>query len=138
MSETTSPDLHRSRSPRPPRSHWLPRRFPPRRSSWAATAREILPSASSPFFGAYRLLLRVLRFRAGGVDLSFPIREAVASPMIQTPASGTCFLAGYFSHQNVYGHSFPSALSFSLLPLFPPFLSRNKAARGPTGFLDGA
>jgi len=58
--------------------------------------------------------------------------------MIQTPASGTCFLAGYFSHQNVYGHSFPSALSFSILPLFPPFLSRNKAARGPTGFLDGA
>src|SRR6266850_2610344 len=54
--------------------------------------------------------------------------------MIQTPVSGTCFITGYISHQNVYGHSFPSAALISILPFVSPVPFTKQGRPRPDGF----
>ena len=58
--------------------------------------------------------------------------------MIQTPVSGTCFLAGYISHQNLYGHSFPSAaLLFHFAFCFSRSFHETRPPEARRGFLGG-
>src|SRR6266850_4444688 len=137
MSETSSPDLHRSQSPRLPRSRWLRRRFPPHRSSWASTAREIPPSGSFPFSCA-SLLLRVPRFGPGASILNFLFGRLSHHQRSKRLSPEPVLLPGIFHTKMFTVIASQARLSFPFCLLFLPFLSRNKAARGLTGFISGA